>query len=75
VPYNFYISLREWKEILRQNGFTIEKVYGIPFLSASKVLDKITLGFAGAREVAFRGCQFGGPSFRQDFPERDCSSV
>jgi len=53
VPYNFYISLREWKEILRQNGFTIEKVYGIPFLSASKVLDKITLGLLARVKLPF----------------------
>ena len=54
VPYNFYITLGEWKDLLRRNGFTIQKVYGIPFLSASKVLDKITLGLMGRIKLPFR---------------------
>lgn len=53
VPYNFYISLAEWERLLRENGFTVQKVYGIPFLSASKVLDKITLGLLGRIKLPF----------------------
>jgi SAM-dependent methyltransferase len=44
VPYNFYLSLREWAPMLARNGFEVEKVTAIPFLTASKVLDKLLLG-------------------------------
>lgn len=44
VPYNFYITLSEWKELLNKYGFTINNNYGIPFLTATKFLEKISFG-------------------------------
>jgi ubiquinone/menaquinone biosynthesis C-methylase UbiE len=58
VPYNFYITMSEWKELLRKNGFSIQEEYGIPFLSASKVLDKISLGLVGRFKLPFQIANF-----------------
>jgi ubiquinone/menaquinone biosynthesis C-methylase UbiE len=44
VTYNFYLSLREWTTILKRNGFAIDKVTAIPFLTASRTLDKLSRG-------------------------------
>jgi SAM-dependent methyltransferase len=44
LPYNFYITISEWKELLIKCGFSIEKIYGIPFLTLTKIIERITLG-------------------------------
>ncbi len=54
VPYNFFIGLREWKELLKKNGFVIVKVRGIPFLTASKALDRLTAGNLSRTRLPFR---------------------
>jgi ubiquinone/menaquinone biosynthesis C-methylase UbiE len=58
VPYNFYIPLSEWKELLTMHGFTIEKVYGIPFLTATKVLEKITFGASAHSDLLYKCVSF-----------------
>jgi len=44
VPYNFYITVKDWKQLLVKYGFDVKKIYGIPFLTAVKVLDKVSFG-------------------------------
>lgn len=54
VPYNFYMSLSEWKRLLRTSGFLVEKTYGIPLLTASKLLDRVMLGALHRINFPFR---------------------
>jgi len=42
VAYNFYITLSEWKDLLTKYGFTVENNYGIPFLTSTKIMEKIS---------------------------------
>jgi len=44
VPYNFYITIKEWTHLLNKHGFRIIRTYGIPFLTAVKVLDTVSRG-------------------------------
>lgn len=47
IAYNFFIPLRDWLNILDSAGFSIVKVYAIPFLTGAKLVDNLTLGFLG----------------------------
>jgi len=46
VPYNFYISIGQWRRLLTKHGFIVDAVYGIPFLTAVKLLDRMTFGLS-----------------------------
>jgi len=54
VPYNFYLPIREWKKLLPRYGFSILKIYGVPFLTASKVLDKLSMSLLGRTTLPFK---------------------
>jgi SAM-dependent methyltransferase len=53
VPYNYYLPLSTWKPMLDRQGFTIEKVTAIPFLTFGKLLDKVTFGILSKFQLPF----------------------
>jgi len=54
VPYNYYLPLAQWKELLVRHGFVVERVYGIPFLTVSKAFDRLSRGLLARFTLPFR---------------------
>jgi ubiquinone/menaquinone biosynthesis C-methylase UbiE len=67
VPYNFYIKINEWCEMLKMHGLMVTKIYGIPFLTALKVLDKISYGYSDHLSILYRLANFLDHRFTSSF--------
>lgn len=54
IPYNFFLSLGEWTKLLRKYGLAVQTVRGIPFLTFSKALDRLSFGFLSRFRLPFQ---------------------